>query len=292
MFSWMEAIVCFRVTLLLAWLAFPPGILHGQLMRGRVSDYTTRDPVRGATAQLIDAQGSIVVEATSDASGTFELRAPRSGSYRLRIAMIGYLPFNADPLALSTRDVTQVMIQISAQPIPITPVVVNALSTGRMAEFERRRARQGAGYFITQTDIAKRPVASATSLVLGVPGATVVAAGPPGSRAAAFGRSIIRLRATSMSGGYNQPNECTPAVFLDGSPIQGYIDDYIIPDWIGGVEVYVNELTAPSEYQRGNGCGVVLYWTKDPENGRGRWNFSRVAAVVGISVFFVVMAVN
>ena len=285
MFSWMEAIVCFRVTLLLAWLAFPPGILHGQLMRGRVSDYTTRDPVRGATAQLIDAQGSIVVEATSDASGTFELRAPRSGSYRLRIAMIGYLPFNSDPLALSTRDVTQVMIQISAQPIPITPVVVNALSTGRMAEFERRRARQGAGYFITQTDIAKRPVASATSLVLGVPGATVVGD-------AAFGRSIIRLRATSMSGGYSQPNECTPAIFLDGRLIQGYIDDYIVPDWIGGVEVYVNELTAPSEYQRGNGCGVVLYWTKDLENSRSRWNFLRVAAVAGISVFFVVMAVN
>jgi hypothetical protein len=288
----MEAIMCFRMILLLAWLAFPPGILHGQLMRGRVSDYMTRDPVRGATASLIDAQGNPVVEATSDASGAFELRSPRSGSYRLRVAMIGYLPFNSDPLALTTRDVTQVLIQISAQPIPITPVVVNALSSGRMAEFERRRARQGAGYFITQADIAKRPLASATSLVLGVPGATIVAAGPPGSGAAAFGRSIIRLRATSMAGAYNQPNECTPAVFLDGRPIQGYIDDHIVPDWIGGVEVYVNELTAPSEYQRGNGCGVVLYWTRDPENGRRRWNFSRVAAVVGISVFVVVVAVN
>jgi hypothetical protein len=264
-----------------------------QTLRGRVSDYGTREPVRGASAYLLDEQGNVLIEAATDSVGNFEFRAARAANYRLRVSMIGYLSFQSDRIILSNRETVQVAIQISSQPIPVTPVVVNARNqSGRMADFHRRRERLGTGQFITQADIEKRPLTSASTLLLGVPGVSVISGGPAGAPSAAFGRSVIKLRSTSVSGGYNQPNECTANVFLDGRPIQGSIDDYIIPDWIGGVEIYANELTTPSEFQRGNGCGSVVFWTKDAEGSRSRWTLPKIAALGGIAAFIVSLALD
>ncbi|MEX2284358.1 MAG: hypothetical protein WEE89_17855 [Gemmatimonadota bacterium] len=97
--------------------------------------------------------------------------------------------------------------------------------------------------------------------------------------------NVITMHGTVLRG---NRLECNPNVFIDGriyvESNNNSVDDLIIPDWLGGVEVYSREATSPVEYRRGDGCGVVLFWTKDPERG-GRWTLAKLAAAAGMAFF-------
>ena len=84
-------------TVLLAGLALPAPGAFAQVVRGEV---VTRDsvPVRGAILVLMDSLGAEPARALTGVGGVFELRAPRAGTYRLRVEAVGYasvlsLPF-------------------------------------------------------------------------------------------------------------------------------------------------------------------------------------------------------
>lgn len=122
-----------------------------------------------------------------------------------------------------------------------------------MAEFEKRRARLGTGYYITQEQIEARPIATTSSLLLGVPGVVL--------RPTRFGGDMITMHGGALG--------CIATVYVDGMRVEGNVDDFLVPQWIGAIEVYSRAALAPTEYSKGN-CGVVLLWTREPEKG-GRW---------------------
>jgi hypothetical protein len=256
--------------------------LHGfpvsaQVVRGRVSDYTTRQGLRGAAVTLADENENPRDAASTDTTGAFQLRASRAGNFRLLVSRIGYLPFRSEAFALRARETVQVAVQISSQPIPVTPLVISARSqsTGRLAAFESRRTRLGSGHFITKDEIDRRPLASPSSLLLGVRG--------------------VHLRPVDLSGYRNQVfmqsagmGECAANLFVDGIPFRGSIDDYVIPDWLGAVEVYPTAAMTPTEFRLENACGAVLFWTKEPESGGG-WSRVKIGVLAGLVVFAVAL---
>lgn len=74
--------------------------LQAQAVRGVVSDSATAAPVQEFTIELVDAQGARVAAALSKAGGTFFLRAPTAGEYRLRVLRIGYRRTMSPPFVL------------------------------------------------------------------------------------------------------------------------------------------------------------------------------------------------
>jgi hypothetical protein len=83
-------------------------------------------------------------------------------------------------------------------------------------------------------------------------------------------------------------NHCTAHLFINGSEVTQLgirtVDDLLVADWIGGVEVYPSAALAPVEYRRADPCGVVLFWTRDAEPGTS-WSWIKVAAAAAFAGF-------
>lgn len=85
--------------------------LGAQGVRGAV---VTGDsvPVRGAVVSLLDSLGAGVVSDLSDEFGRFELRAPRRGSWRLRVEAVGFARVTSFVFELATAEVLVRRVQL------------------------------------------------------------------------------------------------------------------------------------------------------------------------------------
>lgn len=265
-----------------------PGASAAQTVRGRVLEAETGAAVVGAELLILTEDGVPRVRGFSDTAGGFVLEAPTDGDYRLQVRHIGYAPFTSDVLEVYRDDAVTVMVRLGVSAIPLDPLVVVGRmgpEEGHLLAFQQRRLDPGrvGGYFLTRAEIDRRPHATPSQLLLGVPGVTLQRINNSG--AFTMDRSVIRMAAgnTGSIGG------CRANVFVDGSAVAqsetASVDDLLDATLIGGVEVYPRPITAPLQYQRDTGCGVVLFWTRRPGGGRRsrshtlRWVLGTAAAV-------------
>jgi hypothetical protein len=181
------------------------------------------------------------------------------------------MPILAGPVEVRARQTVQVTVQLSTQAVPLNPLIVmiSRRERGQLDEFNRRKATHASGYFIDQKEIERRPVASASTLLLGVPG---VALNRDGLR----DRNEILMMSNHVDA--SGPTYCRATLYVDGRLIpQGSIDDVMPASWVGAIEVYPRGSSAPLEYRLQNDCGVVLYWTQERETGRG-WSWTKLGA--------------
>jgi hypothetical protein len=261
-------------------LATVPQQAASQAVRGRVVDHASSVVLSDVHVRLTDAMGRETGRATTDASGIFRLRAPGDGRYRVHASLIGYDTAASDTLAIGRHETVELLIRLSVDPVPLMPIVVTTRHDGsRLAEFERRRELRLTGHFITRREIERQPVATAAELLIGVPGVTLTPV-PDGS-GVPTDRYIIGFRGRTT-------NHCTAHLFINGSEVTQLgirtVDDLLVADWIGGVEVYPSAALAPVEYRRADPCGVVLFWTRDAEPGTS-WSWIKVAAAAAFAGF-------
>ncbi len=266
----------------IALLGAPSTQVAAQVVHGRVIGAGSGAPIQNARLLLRDPDGEVRAGVFSAENGRFELMADLSGLVRLEVSHIGYADWSTANFALASDAVIEVEVRLGVEAIPLDPLVVVARSAGgRATQFERRMNSAGrvGGYFLTADEIDRRPVATATKLVLTAPGMSVRLAGREGSGNAAVGldRNVI------MAG------DCVASTFIDGVRIdQGgnaSIDDLLAPNRIAGLEMYPRGASAPLQYvdARRPQCGVVLFWTKEPERNRsGSWGTGRVAVGIGL----------
>lgn len=260
--------------LVLFVLATAPQQAISQVFRGRVVDHASSAVLADVHLRLIDDMGRETGRTTSDASGIFQLRAPGNGRYRVQASLIGYETAASDTLAIGRHETVELLIRLSVDPVRLMPIVVTTRSDGsRLAEFERRKELRLNGHFITRRDIERRPVATAAQMLIGVPGVTLTPV--LGGLGVPQDRYIIGFRGRTT-------NRCTAHLFINGTEVtqtdRRTVDDLLIGDWIGGVEVYPSAALAPVEYRRADTCGVVLFWTRDAEPGTRSWSWIKVAA--------------
>ena len=241
--------------------------LRAQIIRGRITEAESNRRLAAATIALVDPRGKVAASATTDTAGVFQLRAPQPGGYKLHFNLLGYTPVISEVIELRAHETIQLSAQLSTQPVPVTPLIVTARqrSRGSLDEFEKRRSQHTGGYFITQEDVEKHWTQPASALVLGVPGIAL--------QNDIYDRNQIMLTGNGRT--------CRALLYVDGVPVDGSADDVLVSSWVGGVEVYPRVVTAPVQYQRGdNDCGVVLFWTREPETGGG-WSWKKIAAAAG-----------
>ncbi|HEV7837803.1 MAG TPA: TonB-dependent receptor [Gemmatimonadaceae bacterium] len=222
-----------------------------QTIRGKLLDQYTNQPIPGATVTLITATNSPVgptVKTGSD--GSFSVRAPAPGIYRLRADLSGYLSAMTPAIELGSGDEIDITWRLLAGMVQMRPVAIvanNRRTSGRLSGFYDRAQRKGFGYFITADDIQKRRPFFVSDLLRTVPGLEVL----PSPRG--FG-NIVR----TIEG-------CQPAVYLDGVrfPLMGEsIDDIVNPSQLEGIEVYTHAAEVPAQFANFGSCGVIALWTK------------------------------
>ena len=242
------------VALLLCATSAPA--LAAQSVRGRVLEVVGNRPVADATVILFSDSITVVTSTRTDSAGHFLIKAPKVGSYNIRVRKVGFMGGETGTMDLALPDEYQITIRTPR----VAPVLSGVKVTGQntrgfewLQGFEDRR-KAGIGTFITQQEINDKNSPSVGELLRGIAGVGV----EPGPN----GWYLI----TSQRGGRSiQNSACLMDMYVDGVPMdQEAIHRSTRPVDLEAIEVYHGPATVPSQFkkQMTGSCGVVLMWTR------------------------------
>lgn len=261
-----------------------------QVVRGKVLDAATGDPVPQAevTASTVEGRGAGRARAGADGTFTLDLRA--AGTIRLRAQRSGYRPTLTDALPVDARETLEVELRLSATAVAIEPLRV----TARVAPPRRRslemagvydRERAGFGRRLFREDLERQSNLNLGQILGRVQGTTRVQHGPfeyiyfsrsmqtgtqmpsPGPGRVAPGPATLLQPRSSVSGQQNPGQYCLPLLFIDGTRAaygpRNDINSLVRPEQIEAVEFYSSAANIPVQYNTsGSACGVILIWTR------------------------------
>ena len=250
------------------------GPLQAQRLMGLVREEGTSEPVVAANITIIDGEGRELRSSVTDSAGFFLFSVAAPGAYRLRVTHVAFTSYDSEMIDLARGETVELEVWLGRNVIPLEPLVVTARneSLGRLAEFHERLETRAFGRFVTREDIEARPAARVTDLLRTMAGVRILTA-----RRGAFESPLIAMRGAA--------GNCSPALYIDGVRVRQSadypIDDLLSPDMLEGAEIYTTVAGAPSQYQAGANCGVILFWTRQGEPGRP---FSWKRLLIGLSV--------
>ena len=99
-----------------------PSLVRGQVLEGTVRDASNEEPVPSVFVQLLDPADRPVAASMTDSLGTFSVRAPASGHYRLSLQALGYRS-KTRPSLLISGTVTRTFL-LTPSPLAIPGLVV------------------------------------------------------------------------------------------------------------------------------------------------------------------------
>lgn len=105
-----------------------PVPLAAQEVQGRVT-ITGAAAARGALVELLDVAGRPIASAAADSAGTFRVRAPGAGRYRLRAGQVGHRSVVSAPFSL--RDAERLYRSLAISPRVVTLEGVHAAARPR-----------------------------------------------------------------------------------------------------------------------------------------------------------------
>lgn len=265
---------------------------HAQVIRGRLLDLESGDPIPSATLTLIRDDGERLATTITGSDGSYILRAPRAGAYYVEAKRIGYRLWIDGPIELRAGDDWTSEFRLRPLPVELDPVEIRAAGgpeaarhLARVGFFERQRS--DFGYFLTREDIERRQPRRLTDVLGALPGTRPVFSSSGGSQAG------LDVRGSRLS----QGGPCHPRVFVDGlvvirgdarprgetlpgeqaTEVQGdravrseiSLNDVVMPDDVQAIEVYRSAAQVPVRFGGASmftQCGVIVIWTR---HGRG-----------------------
>jgi len=225
-----------------------PGEIPTSAVFGRVSSMLGSSI--GSASVLVNGR----VAAVTDTAGLFRVERVGQGLNLVETRRIGYVPgvFEVELEA----DQAELDMSVSLYPVPIQleEIVVSAQRTvyvaGRLREFYERR-RSGLGRYLTRWEIEALAPLNISDLLGRFPALRIV----EGS----FGRTGIQIGRGRVQG-------CNPKIYLDGVPMlvdaDFNINNFVMPQFLEGVEVYTGPSEAPIQYLGTSTCGVIMIWTR------------------------------
>ena len=205
-------------------------------------------PVRDALVRLAGSER----RALTDGAGAFSIAGVPLGTQQFEVRRAGHWPGTA-VVDVPANGVHGARFALGARASKLGPVPpVDSATRDDDTGFEDRR-RAGIGQFVTAAEIGKKPVRSLNDVLV---------------RASMLSLAFTaRQRLVRMKGAAGEP--CAPTFFLNGfawiSGIRGLaqsdIQSVLEPAELRGVEVYA-PAQIPERFNRRNGCGVVVLWTR------------------------------
>lgn len=266
--------------LVLSGLLLAPAAAQSQMIHGVVMEDSTREPITGASVELLGLNGNTSLRTQTGSGGAFLLRPRSAGRFIVRLTHPSYAAVDSDTLSVERDETIAIELRMARTAIPLEPLVVIARRHNRLAGFYDRLQRPGSGRFLTRADLEVRPGARATDLLRGMPGIEIV----PVRR----GLSAATVSLITMRGGSGR---CSPTIYIDGIVakqfVESGVDDFLTPEMLEGMEIYTSSAGAPSPISAQDSCGVVAFWTRS--DSLGKWSWLKLAAGAGAFVLMVAL---
>jgi hypothetical protein len=225
--------------------------LPAQVVRGVVRDIESKTPISGAAVYVRDSANKVIGFERTDASGTFTLRLP-PGGFAVRAARVGFTPESASTAGLAGFDTTNVLLEMRALAIRLTPAVVTA---------ERNRIRDVKVLGLSLRTMSTS-IITPSEIALGSRGArdyldALRVALPAGVMVNERSRCITMARAAGFQG-----RTCA-RVFVDGVLIEDELNIITVaqPQWLDHA-IFVRPTDAGVRFGTGAAGGVLLLFTK------------------------------
>ncbi|MEZ4414418.1 MAG: hypothetical protein R3E10_01565 [Gemmatimonadota bacterium] len=260
------------LALVLAALAASGRALDAQVVHGVVLYAEDDTPVAFAVVRLLAADGRVVATEFTTGEGRFQVTVPDAGTYALHVEHTSAYSMVDGPLELGTDFNTFVTFHLRARPIELEGFEVTASPNEwrlQSAGFYERE-RDGLGYFLDPTDLARRPLVRSSDVFRGVPGVQMVQSSTAGVPSFPLMSFALRGQFWTEGNGSGSP-PCFPRVYVDGQlvelggrsspPAQSF--DHLVPAQdLVGVEVYRSPAEMPAQFGGLTECGVILLWTR------------------------------
>ena len=236
----------------MALIAFP-SLLGAQVIRGKIIDAGTQQPLADATITVVGEPAP----AHSDPAGKFTMALRRPGTVVITVQRLGYAK-QTWSFAMTASDTADAVLPLQAVPKTLDTVSVDAAApvSLHVADFERRRQQKNGGAFITREEIEKNPPTQTAELLRRVPSVDVRQKGM---------QTVVVSRRGPVSVLLTQ-DMCVIPLGRDGLIIgPNYSINDIPANEIYGIEVYGGPATIPVEYRSSlpnNVCGLVMVWTR------------------------------
>ncbi len=270
----MRAFVASLALLPISRAALAQGEISGRVV---VAD-SGRPPVPGAEASIAELGRRVL----SDSSGRFRLKEIPPGTHTVVLRAIGFKS-ESSLVTIDRDEVVSWDVVLARTTGTVLPERVITAPEGRppakLVEFSERQ-RLGVGHFISRDQLAKAEggMRQTGDIISLIPGVRVrrgsnkiwIASGRTASTGCAFcSMPASALDRADFAAGARPA--CFMDVYLDGAlvfdsrhPGNGLFNvNAVQPEHISGIEVYVSAAQVPAKYNRtGNGCGVLLIWTR------------------------------
>lgn len=225
------------------------------IVRGTLKDRTGK-PIPDSPVRIVaDAR-----ETRSGPDGAFVLTGVPAGTRTVEARAIGFGPASA-AVDVPTGGSVVAPITFDRRAQELKAITIVGQRPRRDIEGFGVRAKEGLGRYITDEDLKKRPVSRIGDALLRTGNITydLTPIGPE-----------IKMRAT---GSMQNDSRCVPNFFLDGMWIPTpeinmrqtmlqSIETMVIPEDVRGIEVYGSLGAIPPEFNRSNGCGAIVIWTR------------------------------
>jgi hypothetical protein len=271
----MQRAILLCATLLATGLFTPAGV-RAQFVSGRVIHASTEQALDAVNVEIHVSDGGRIARALTDTTGRFVMQASRTGTYSIVAERIGLMTVTG-PLEVGVGEEVVLVIRMSEVAVAIEPLTVrarNRRNIGALAGYYDRVERNrglGIGTIVTRDRIDQRHVFKVSDVMRGIPGLDI------GSRS---GRGTeLRFRSRGRAG-------CSPKLYVDGMLANrgepAYIDNFVDPQDLEGVEIYHGLSQMPGEFHDLSGCGVVLLWTRRTVEDGSPFSLKRLLVAGGL----------
>jgi len=240
------------------WLVMSAALASVCVLSGNARAQTSEGVIKGIVRDSVGspigfAEIAVVgseLRTFADAAGRFRLADVPFGEIDLRVRRLGYKP-SISTVVFPVGSNPDIELRLAVAPDYLPDVKVTARAEvyeARLAGF-KERSKKGVGHFITRERLEQMNSYRFIDVIREVPGVRM--------RPLRGGGSSITLRGA----------QCSPLVFVDGSPASAGIVDLEMFDLstVDGIEIYSGLASLPAEFAAARGaerCGVVAIWSR------------------------------
>jgi hypothetical protein len=223
------------------------GINTGRVGRASISGIVLGPDSRPVAGAAVAISGGLTSTQT-DSAGRFTLGGAPSGTQTLQVRKIGYEGFER-AVTLFPEQTRQVAVTMETFVPVLANVTVRAVRDEMMDKIGfNKRKDAGFGYFVTPEEIDRRNPIRASDLLREIPLLQV---------------TYINNKAQVSGRGVGSDRNCLIYV-IDGVQWRENLDDFLMPQQVGAIEVYSSQRLpsdVPGAYN-GQSCDMAVIWTK------------------------------